>query len=504
MTLLLAVNIEWPIAGATCKLSKRSKSRPYANTDEHVREVSRESLTSAMRERVGSREGMVALSKAGVDAKAIGVFMGCSVYTVRRWIRRGAQTDDLRDLPRSGCPAVYTEEIALKMIAFYCQIRPLPGCGRWTLAWAAAHLVAHPEQIGASPSKSTIHRILQNNKLKPHLSIYFLQITDPNFFPKMEHLLALYKSPPANLYFFDECPGIQVLKRLAPDLQTNEMKIRLEEFEYIRNGTMDVFAFLNHADGKVYAECHSNHETSTFLSVFRRQVALAPASEPLHYVMDNLSCHRGYPFCELIAELSHVQCPSQKELDSPDKRVAWLQSQEKRIVIHYTPYHGSWLNMVEIWFGIMGRKVLGESFGSATALKTAFEAFVEEQWNGLLAHPFKWSYDGNGLHEKAVRRFTKMLADSAETFDVGTLIKMLALMTNLLNDCFHKVPVSTWELLFETATQKDEVIVHLIEHDEHPRRKRKAKKILTAFRRSIQQRTTLVQKRTGQKRKAVA
>ncbi len=43
------------------------------------------------------------------------------------------------------------------------------------------------------------------------------------FFPKMAHLLALYRDPPSNLYFFDECPGIQILKRLAPDLQTNEM-----------------------------------------------------------------------------------------------------------------------------------------------------------------------------------------------------------------------------------------------------------------------------------------
>ena len=479
------------MARGAYKPTKCPRPLTCATTDECATEGSRKPLTLTMRERVGSRQGMLALSEAAVNHKAIGLFMNCSVHTVRRWIRRGAQADDLRDLPRSGCPAVYTEEDALSLIAFYCQIRPLPGCGRWTLAWAAAYLAAHPDQIGSSPSRSTIYRMLRNHKLKPHLSIYFLQITDPDFFPKMKPLLALYRDPPDNLYFFDECPGIQIMKRLAPDLQTNEMRIRLEEFEYIRNGTMDVFAFLNHADGKVYAECHSHHETSTFLGVFRRHVARAPASGPLHYVMDNLACHRGYPFCELVAELSHVKCPSKKELDTPEKRDAWLQSEDKRIIIHYTPCHGSWLNMVEIWFGIMGRKVLGESFGSADALKTAFEAFVEEQWNGLLARPFKWSYDGKGLHEKAVKRFTKMLAESAEKFDVGTLVKMLALMTNLLNDDFHEVPVLTWEQLFATATQQDEVIAQLIERDEHPRRQRKGRKILVAFRRSVAQRTGL-------------
>ena len=153
--------------------------------------------------------------------------------------------------------------------------------------------------------------------------------------------------------------------------------------------------------------------------------------------------------------------------------------------------------MVEIWFGIMGRKVLGESFGSADELKAAFEAFVEQHWNGLLARPFKWSYDGKGLHEKAVKRFTKMLAEFAEKFDVGTLVKMLALMTNLLNDDFHEVPVSTWEQLIATATQQDEVIAQLIERDEHPRRQKKGRKILAAFRRAVQQ-------RTEQKRKGVA
>ena len=489
MTLLLEAHIELSMAGAKCKPTKPPRLRSSANTDECAMEVPREPPSAVMREKVDSRQGILALAEAGVDDNAIGIFIGCSVYTVRRWIRRGAQTDDLRDLPRSGCPAVYTEEGTLKVVAFYCQIRPLPGCGRWTLTWAAAHLKAHPEQIGVSPSRSTIHRILLNNRLKPHLSIYFLQITDPDFFPKMEHLLALYRDPPSNLYFFDECPGIQILKRLVPDLQTNEMKSRLEEFEYIRNGTMDVLAFLNHADGKVYAECHSNHETSTFLDVFRRHVARAPASGPLHYVMDNLACHRGYPFCELIAELSDVQCPSKKELDSGDKRVAWLQSQDKRIIIHYTPYHGSWLNMVEIWFGIMGRKVLGESFDGADALKAAFEAFVEQHWNGLLAHPFNWGYDGNGLHEKAVKRFTKLLANSAEKFEVRILVKMLALMTNLLNDYFHEVPESTWEQLAATATLKDEVIADLIEHDDRPKRKAKAEKVLTAFRIAIHQRT---------------
>lgn len=284
---------------------------------------------------------------------------------------------DLTDLPRSGRPAIYSETFKLELTGFYCQTQPFPNSGRWTLRWAAVHLAADPGIISAAPSKSTIQRILKENNLKPHQSRYFLNITDPDFFPKMEHLIQLYLKPPKNLFFFDECPGIQMLKRLVPDLRTEKTAKRLEEFEYIRNGTMNVLAFFNHANGKVHAECRADHKTDTFLATFKRQVSTCPANEPVHYVMDNLSTHRGYPFCKTVAELSGIDCPSEKELDNLEKRVEWLKSTDKRIVIHFTPYHGSWLNLIEFWFGIMNKKVSNESYGSPEELKESFEAFLK-------------------------------------------------------------------------------------------------------------------------------
>jgi transposase len=321
---------------------------------------------------------------------------------------------------------------------------------------------------------------LQSNRLKPHQSRYFLHITDPDFFPKMEHLVSLYRNPPQNLIFFDECPGIQVLKRLTPDLQTEGMRKRLEEFEYIRNGTLDVLAFLHHADGKVYLECQANHKTDTFLAVFRRHVNRFRQTEPLHYVMDNLSSHRGYPFCRLVAELSGVACPPEHQLRNTDKRVEWLAGEDKRIVIHYTPYHGSWLNWIEFWFGIMGRKVLGESFGSPNALKAALEAF-EADWNMFLAHPFQWSYDGSGLHEKAVSRFTKMLRQSATQIELRILTKQLMLLTNLLRDYSLEVSRESWEEFSTVLHSQSDAITGIIQGEEGPLRKQKAQQAITSL-----------------------
>ena len=429
---------------------------------------------------------MVALRACETPVKAVAALVGYSASTVQRWARRRTETVDLHDRPRSGRPQRYSEAIQLKTVAFYCQTQPLPGCGRWSLRWAALHLNARPERIGAAPSKSTLHRILRANRLKPHQSRYFLHITDPDFFPKMEHLVALYRDPPSNLFFFDECPGIQILKRLTPDLRTERMERRLEEFEYIRHGTMDVFAFLNNADGRVYAECHGDHTTATFLGAFNRHVGQSPAAEQLHYVMDNLSSHRGYPFCQAVAALSKVPCPSPDELDTVAKRVAWLRASDKRIVLHFTPYHGSWLNLVEVWFGITNQKVLGESFGSAEMLMEAFVAWVDE-WNCLLAHPFRWTYDGEGLHEKAVRRFTAMLNHAAEQLEIRLLTNELLLMTNLLGSYLTKVDTETWKQLARVLQSEQDLLAFRIQQEERPKRKKKADKALAGLLATLRQ-----------------
>jgi len=341
-------------------------------------------------------------------------------------------------------------------------------------------LAADPEIVNGTPSKSTIQRILKENNLKPHQSRYFLHITDPDFFPKMEHLIQLYLNPPQNLFFFDECPGIQMLKRLVPDLRTENTAKRIEEFEYIRNGTMNVLAFFNHANGKVHAECHADHKTDTFLAIFKRHVFTRPTNEPIHYVMDNLSTHRGYPFCKMVAELSGVDCPSEKELDNLEKRIQWLTSENKRIIIHFTPYHGSWLNLIEFWFGIMNKKVSNESYGSPDEFKEAFEGFFEE-WDTLLAHPFKWSYTGKGLHKKAVNRFTEMLKHDLNRLEISTLTKQLCLMNNLFDQYFHDVPVEDWEKLFAVLQFHKKTLKNSILNENGPKKKQKAENALNAL-----------------------
>ena len=241
-----------------------------------------------------------------------------------------------------------------------------------------------------------------------------------------------------------------------PDIRTENQKIRLKEFEYGRNGTIDVLAFFSVNTGKVFATCRPNHKIGTLIEVFEKQLELAPKNEPLHYIMDNLNSHCCYDLCVLIAKHSEVDCPPLTELDNMEKRREWLMSSNKRIIFHYTPFHGSWLNQVEIWFGILGAKCFDESYGGPEALYKAIYEFID-LWNTLLFEPFKWKYTGKGLPEKVVKIFIKILI-SSENMDVAVTVKMLKLMVNMINDFWDEIPYRFWNDLNNRLYEKYETI----------------------------------------------
>ncbi|MBU1900887.1 IS630 family transposase [Patescibacteria group bacterium] len=391
------------------------------------------------------RYQIIALSRSGSSRNEISKLTGCAKATVIRWSQGG----NIYDGHRRGRPPIYKETTQLKTIAFYCQTTLLQSCGRWSLRTAGKYIEKNPDLAGLPTSHATIQRLLKKHNLKPHRSKYFLHITDPDFFLKMEPLIGLYLKPPEYLFCFDECPGIQVLQRLAPDLQTEEMKIRLEEFEYIRNGTIDVFAFLRVKTGNVFADCKANHTIGTLIEVFEKHLKKLPENETVHYIMDNLASHSSYELCKLVSKYSRIECPPEKELNKTVKRRQWLQSENKRIVLHYTPFHGSWLNMVEIWFGILNQKCLNESFNSPESMYKAVYDFTN-LWNAFLAHPFKWNYDGKGLHQKAVARFIKLLENNIANMNVKFMTKQFLLMQNLVQTYRNKVEFDIWRKLHQT------------------------------------------------------
>lgn len=395
------------------------------------------------------------LINSEMDTHSVSNCLGVDTETVARWNKR----ETIEDLTRSGRPIIYGQSERLAITGFYCQTKPFEEFGRWTLRFAAQYLKMYPEIINIVPSKSTIQRILNEDKLKPHRSKYFLHISDPDFFPKMRHIINLYANPPKNFYSFDECPGIQVLQRLVPDLQTDETKILLEEFEYIRNGTIDVFAFYNVNNAQVHVDCRANHTKDTLIEVFEKHLiqVVENDNEKHHYIMDNLYSHCCYDLCLLIAKYCKIKCPEEKELNNMEKRREWLAKSDKRIIFHYTPFHGSWLNKIEIWFGILNSKCLKESYMSADELYRAIYKFTEI-WNVLEKKPIKWEYTGEGLQAKAILRFSKML-DQVIKIDSRVLVKMIKLMKNLVSDEWESASLDLWKNLHLKLNEKSEDII---------------------------------------------
>lgn len=202
----------------------------------------------------------------------------------------------------------------------------------------------------------------------------------------------------------DELTGVQALERAAPGLPMRPGQVERREFEYVRHGTRSFIVTFDVVSGRVI--CPSSGPTRTeadFLAHIRQTVASDPAATRWHFVADNLNTHCSESLVRYVAEVEGLPAASLGAkaksgiLQSMATRAAFLCEASHRIVFHYTPKHGSWLNQVEIWLGILVRKLLRRgSFTSVEDLQEQVMAFVA-YFNRTMAKPFKWTYQGKPL-----------------------------------------------------------------------------------------------------------
>jgi transposase len=131
-------------------------------------------------------------------------------------------------------------------------------------------------------------------------------------------------------------------------------------------------------------------------------LAQSPDAAKYHLVMDCLNTHQSEALVRLAVSLEpdsiELGCKGKSGiLHSMTTRSEFLADPTHRLVIHFTPKHCSWMNQIEIWFGILVRKLLRRGdFTSTDALKTRILEFVE-YFNRTMAKPFKWTYKGKPL-----------------------------------------------------------------------------------------------------------
>lgn len=201
----------------------------------------------------------------------------------------------------------------------------------------------------------------------------------------------------------DELTGIQALERRHPGLPLAPGQVERREFEYIRHGTVALIASRDVVSGRILAPSLGPTRTEQdYLKHIKGVVGTDPKVCKWHFVVDNLNTHQSESLVRWVAEVSGVAQELGEKgktgiLHNMQSRAAFLAEPTHKVVFHYTPLHASWLNQIEIWLGILARKLLKRgSFTSLLDLQEQILKFIG-YYNVTMAKPFAWTYKGKAL-----------------------------------------------------------------------------------------------------------
>lgn len=297
--------------------------------------------------------------------------LGITEDTVRKWRGRFRRLGmpGLRDRRRSGRPPRYGLEDQLLIVATVTEVPPEVDT-HWTHQLLATHL---HDKVGISASQ--IGRILAGLDVKPHLVRGWLnRPADPQFHLKAQTVCQLYLTPPSPdtvLFSVDEKTSMQAKSRKYPTRAVGRGRPERREFEYVRHGTVSLIAAMNVTTGTIHPKIITKNDSVTFIEFLQELAATVPAGKKIHLIMDNGSSHTS------------------------KATKAWL-AEHPRFSVTYTPTHASWLNIVELFFSILTRRMLRRGdFPSRDDLIVKILNFIKAY--NRTAKPFRWSYDAKLL-----------------------------------------------------------------------------------------------------------
>ena len=392
-------------------------------------------------QRLVQRSRLIVLAFGGMFNGLISGIIGLRRKQVGLWRRRWKQSFDalvaiecresraalrraieevLGDAPRSGSFGKFTAEQVTQVLAVACE--PADQSGRPIDEWTGRELADELVQRGivASISASQVNRYLAAAELQPHRSKYWLNTTekDPQLFAHQVQVVCQCYLEAPQLYFqhhthtisVDEMTGVQALERNAKTVPMKPGQPARIEFEYTRHGTVCLTGNWHVVLGQMIAPSVGATRTEGDFCGHIQQTVATDGAAGWVFVVNNLNTHCSESLVRYVARLEEID-PStlgQKDksgiLKSMASRQAFLSDRNHRIRFVYLPKHSSWLNQIEIVFGIiMRRAVRRGNFTSTEALRMRLLDFID-YFNRTFARPFRWTYTGRPVTAATVQR----------------------------------------------------------------------------------------------------
>jgi len=293
----------------------------------------------------------------------------------------------LSDIPRSGRTPTITPEARAWVVSLACQKPKDLGYSYelWTMRLLSQHIRRHCDQAGhpslARLARGTVSKILRQSKIRPHKITYYVERRDPEFESKMAQVLFVYKdvellsqkgdnSPDMVAFLsYDEKPGIQAIANTCEDLPPvpGEHDCVFRDYEYKRHGTVSLLAGIDLLTGQVHGLVRDRHRSVEFIEFLKLVDSKYSKQMTIRIVLDNHSAHT-----------------------SKETR-RYLASVPNRFEFVFTPTHGSWLNLIESFFGKMAKTFLrGIRVKSKPELTRRIERYLAEINQTPVV--FRWKY----------------------------------------------------------------------------------------------------------------
>ena len=305
--------------------------------------------------------------------------LGLTHQTVGKWRQRFLERrlEGLLDEPRPGAPRQVGDAQVERVVRLTLESTPAD----------ATHWSTRAMAKRSGLSQTMVSRIWRAFALQPHRVEGFKLSKDPLFIEKVRDIVGLYLNPPdkALVLCVDEKAQIQALDRSQPLLPMRPGQAARRTPDYLRHGTINLFAALDTKAGTVIGEFHRRHRAVEFRSFLATIDAAAPDALELHLILDNYGTHKT---------------PAIKR---------WLL-RHPRFHLHFTPTGGSWLNLVERWFALLTERQLRRGVHRSTReLEDAIRAFLEH--HNRNPKPFIWTKTADQILD-SVARFCKRISNS--------------------------------------------------------------------------------------------